>query len=87
MARKDALCLSATHDIELCRLLKEEYKMFHFTEQITAEGEVVFNYELRKGQATTRIAIKLLDSLGFDKALIKSANQQAEHYEESGKWS
>jgi len=86
MAKKGALCLSATHDIELCELLKGDYEMFHFTEQITATGDVVFDYQLRKGRAMTRNAIKLLDTLGFDDDLVKSANERAILYEQNGKW-
>ena len=86
IAQKGALCFAATHDIELCELLKKDYQMLHFTETITEAGEVIFDYKVRTGPATTRNAIKLLDALGFDKGLVKSANTRASLYSESGKW-
>jgi len=86
MAKKKALCLAATHDIELCELLKQDYHMLHFTESITESGEVVFDYKVRTGPAMTRNAIKLLDALGFDKELVDAANERASLYGESGKW-
>ena len=31
---KQALCLAATHDIELTRILKDSFRMMHFSEQV-----------------------------------------------------
>ena len=86
LANQNTLCFGATHDIELCQLLKEDYHMLHFTETITEEGQVVFDYLIRSGPARTRNAIKLLGALGFDQGLIDSANTRATQYGESGKW-
>jgi len=86
IANKGVLCFSATHDIELCELLEDDYLMLHFTESITETGEVVFDYKLREGSALTRNAIKLLDALGFDKELIASATERANLYEKYRKW-
>jgi len=81
------LCLAATHDIELCTLLEGQYRLLHFEETVTEYGEVLFDYTIKDGAATTRNAIKLLDSMGFDKKLIKSANERVERYIVEGKWS
>jgi DNA mismatch repair ATPase MutS len=51
-----------------------------------AEGDVVFNYRLKEGKATTRNAIKLLELMGYDRDVIERATAQAEHFTESGVW-
>ena len=51
-----------------------------------AEGDVVFNYRLKEGKATTRNAIKLLELMGYDRDVIERATAQAEHFAESGVW-
>jgi len=84
IADKGALCFAATHDIELCELLKQDYQMLHFTENITEDGQVEFDYQLRQGPTRTRNAIKLLAALGFDQELIDKANARANLYGESG---
>jgi len=86
IAEKNALCFAATHDIELCELLKQDYHMLHFSESITEAGEVVFDYKVKTGPATTRNAIKLLEALGFDKELVQAANARASLHGKSGKW-
>lgn len=79
------LCFAATHDIELTELLGEKFDNYHFEEEVK-EGDVVFNYRLLKGKATTRNAIRLLELLGYDAEIISRANQQAEHFMEKGEW-
>lgn len=80
------LCFAATHDIELTELLSEEFVNYHFEEDIK-EGDVVFNYKLKSGKATTRNAIKLLELMGYDKDVIERASAQAEHFAQYGVWS
>ena len=82
-----SLCIAATHDIELCALLDSHYRLLHFEETVTWDGEVLFDYKVKDGPATTRNAIKLLGSMGFDKDLVIRANERAERYGNEGKWS
>jgi DNA mismatch repair ATPase MutS len=86
IASENILCVAATHDIELCMLLSKQYRMLHFEENITSNGEVLFDYIIKDGQATTRNAIKLLKCMGFDKNLIKRANEKADYFTEKGTW-
>ena len=79
-----ALCLAATHDIELCSLLKD-FTLFHFTETVGDE-EMLFDYRLRPGPATSRNAINLLKLMGFSDSIVDGAHERAEHYLESGSW-
>ena len=80
------LCFAATHDIELTELLESGFDNYHFEEEVQ-EGDVVFNYSLLPGKATTRNAIRLLEVLGYDHEMIRRANAQAEHFTETGEWS
>jgi DNA mismatch repair ATPase MutS len=80
------LCVAATHDIELCMLLSEQYRMLHFEETVTSDGQVLFDYKIKDGQATTRNAIKLLKRMGFYKNLIRLANEKADFFIAEGKW-
>ena len=85
--KEKSLCLAATHDIELCSLLDGQYRMLHFEESVTEDGDVLFDYIIKDGIATTRNAIKLLGSMGFDRKLVIRANEKAERYNVEGKWS
>jgi DNA mismatch repair ATPase MutS len=86
LATKNTLCLAATHDIELCTLLNEHYRLLHFKETVTSDGQVIFDYMLRDGPANTRNALKLLGSLGFDQKIVEQANQRANQYLSNGTW-
>ena len=81
-----SLCLAATHDVELCTLLEGQYRMLHFEESVTEDGEVIFDYTIKKGPATTRNAIRLLDRMGFNENLVMKANKKAEQYTIDGRW-
>ncbi len=85
LAGRKVLCFAATHDIELTHLLENYYNNYHFEEEIK-EDDVVFNYQLRKGRATTRNAIKLLSVMGYEESIIKEAEAQAEHFLKTGLW-
>lgn len=80
-----ALCFAATHDIEMTDLLTEYYTNYHFSEEIR-EGDIVFDYLLRKGRAGSRNAIGLLKLLGYPREITDSATDSALHFEQSGLW-
>ncbi len=71
---KDENCLAvvASHDIELTSLLKEYYDNLHFTE-IMQDNEIVFDYKVKEGVATSRNAIRLLSHIGFPKTIVDKA--------------
>ncbi|MCL1786756.1 MAG: hypothetical protein FWG38_02110 [Defluviitaleaceae bacterium] len=72
---QDCLCVAASHDIELTRILAGQYHNYNFCETVT-DREVLFDYKLKEGPSTTRTAIKLLDVMGFDEEIIESANRR-----------
>ena len=76
IGKQNALCIAATHDIELTRLLPG-YRQVHFREEITPQG-MVFPYRLMEGISDTRNAIRLLEQMGFPAEVIHDADQMAE---------
>jgi len=78
LKEQNVLCIAASHDIELTRIL-EKYDNYHFREQVTDDG-IVFDYKLKNGPSTTRNAIKLLRFMGFEEDIVKRAEGLAEEY-------
>ena len=85
LAMANAICFAATHDVELTHLLEEYYVNYHFEEQIK-DGQVVFDYQLKDGRATSQNAIWLLGMMGYPDELIQAAKQTAQHFMETGEW-
>ena len=85
LQRPEVLPLAATHDIELSYILEDCYTNYHFEEEII-DHDVLFNYQLKKGRATTRNAIRLLEMIGYDKKIVTEAQQAAQKFEKTGVW-
>ncbi len=85
LAKGNVICFAATHDVELTHLLESDYDNYHFEEEIQGD-DVVFNYRLMDGRATTRNAIKLLRVMGYDEDIIRSAENLAEEFITKGVW-
>ncbi|MBQ9512653.1 MAG: hypothetical protein IJR58_05625 [Lachnospiraceae bacterium] len=81
----NALCIAATHDVELTTLLKGYYENYHF-EGIVKDGDVQFDFTLHEGPSTTRNAIALLDLMGYDASITKAAEERAGRFLREGKW-
>jgi len=75
--KQDALCIAASHDIELTRILAGQYDNYHFRETVT-DGGVTFDYKINSGPSTTRNAIKLLEFMGFPREIVDQANALAD---------
>ena len=85
-AQDGVFCFAATHDVELTQMLEQYYANYHFMEEVK-DDDVIFNYRLYEGRATTRNAIKLLGILGYDPAVIHAADETARRFLEKGEWS
>ena len=85
LAKEHVICFAATHDLELTNLLEDIYENYHF-EEVIAEEDILFPYRLQKGPATSRNAIALLKMLGYEKMLIKDAEELADTFLQTGKW-
>ncbi len=81
----DCLTVAATHDIELTRMLQDNWDNFHFSEQITDEG-MRFDYTIKSGPSRTRNAIALLDYMEFDERIVAEAQGLVAHFEQTGTW-
>lgn len=65
--------LVSTHDVELTDILsKENFKLHHFSEQIT-NNELSFDHKLKEGKLQTRNAIKILELYQYPSEIIEDA--------------
>lgn len=85
LKRSGALCIAATHDLELCTILAGEYAMLHFEETVTDEG-MSFDYRVRPGKTETRNAIQLLRLMGLDDEITDRADERAVAFLRTGVW-
>ncbi|MDD4797118.1 MAG: hypothetical protein PHO66_05065, partial [Eubacteriales bacterium] len=68
----DSLCLVASHDIELTHILAGVYDSYHFSEKFENDT-ILFDYLLKDGPSRSRNAIRLLEYMGFDRAIVEEA--------------
>ncbi len=83
---RNAICFAATHDIELTKILRNDFCNMHFEEEVDND-DVRFNYRLLEGPSRTRNAIRLLKITGFDEDVIKDAEDAAEEFTNHNSWS
>ncbi|MDL2213115.1 hypothetical protein LJC21_02965 [Bacteroides sp. OttesenSCG-928-E20] len=77
LAQKGNLVLASTHDHELVDLMKHEYHSYYFCESV--ENKLLsFDYKLKKGKATERNAIKILDIFNYPKEVTAEAYRISE---------
>ena len=72
--KNENIVLVSTHDLELSELLKEQYDLYHFEEQIVNEA-LSFDHLLKEGKLKTTNAIRLLELSGYPKEIIDEAKQ------------
>ena len=85
LAKTNTLLFAATHDIELTYMLETLFENYHFEEQI-CEDEILFDYQLKTGRATTQNAIALLRLLGYPEHIIEKAKETATIFLSEGEW-
>ena len=86
ISQANTLCFAATHDIELTSVLEPYFDNYHFQEEVS-DGQVTFDYRLRKGRAVSRNAIRLLGMIGFGEEIVEAAGRAGERFEKEGIWS
>jgi hypothetical protein len=64
--------LSATHDLELAKLLGKSFSNHHFQEKLHKDG-LIFDFKMKEGIATSRNAISLIESYGYPGIIVKKA--------------
>lgn len=85
LSGENAICMAATHDIELTFLLEKDYDNYHFDEQIM-DDDIYFSYQLKEGRSTTHNAISLLKLIGYSEKITKNAKMRAEQFAKTGNW-
>lgn len=85
MSRMGILCIAATHDGELTKLLEKDYDNYHFEEEVI-QGDVKFSYRLQPGRAESSNAIRLLEELGYSSQVTEGARKMIEEYRKQGEW-
>ncbi|MGX8729085.1 MAG: MutS-related protein, partial [Lachnospiraceae bacterium] len=85
LVQPNVLAFAATHDIELSYILEDDFTNLHFEEQFDG-SDVVFDYKLREGRATSRNAIRLLSAAGYDPEITHRAESMAADFEKTGRW-
>lgn len=85
LALNNVICFAATHDIELTHILEAYYDNYHFTEEVS-DSDIIFNYKLLSGRATSRNAIRLLKIMGYSDDIVARAADNANYFLKAGKW-
>lgn len=58
----------------------------HFSEQVTDEEGISFDYKVKQGPAQTRNAIALLSVLDYPEEIIEQAKKEAHYFDSYRKW-
>ena len=72
LIRQSNIVFVSTHDIELASLLKDEYDLYHFCENVE-NGVLSFDYKLKPGPVTERNAIRILEICGYPQEVVQEA--------------
>lgn len=83
---KGVICFAATHDLELCTMLKNSYSNYHFEEDFK-ENDISFSYRLLEGKSKTTNAVKLLEKIEFPSDITEKANKLITEFETNNVWS
>jgi DNA mismatch repair ATPase MutS len=78
LSKGNSISLVATHDRELVDILKDIYEFYYFSESVSSKSGLSFDYKLKKGITQSRNAIKLLDYIGYPKAIVEKSYKRAE---------
>ncbi len=72
LTQKRNIVFIATHDLELTTYLSQEYKLYHFSEDVEGES-IQFDYKLKQGNLNKTNAIRILEVNGYPSQVIKEA--------------
>ena len=81
-----SLAFVATHDIELTEILKNDCRNIHFSEQVTEDDGISFDYKVKSGPALSRNAIALLKVMGYPETIVQDAYAAANNFDQNRKW-
>ncbi|MDT2848897.1 DNA mismatch repair protein MutS [Vagococcus carniphilus] len=86
LTKQNQLAFVATHDIELPQILAKECENIHFEETVSETEGISFDYQVKDGVATSRNAIKLIETMGFPNEIIKNSFEEAAYFDQNGAW-
>lgn len=73
--KNNTLVAVATHDLELTKILDEEYNCYYFREEIQ-DDRLKFDYLIKEGVSPTRNAIRILKLVGYPKEIVDNAEKR-----------
>lgn len=86
LSKQNQLAFVATHDIELPQILAKECENIHFEETVSETEGISFDYQVKEGIATSRNAIKLIETMGFPDEIIQDSFEEATYFDKNGAW-
>lgn len=78
LSQRNSISIVATHDRELVDILKDIYEFYYFSDDVSSDKGLSFDYKLKKGITKSRNAIKLLDYIGYPKEIIDNSYKRSE---------
>lgn len=76
LSERNAIVITATHDMELVEFMEDLYDSYHFDCQIE-DGEVKFDYKLLEGKNVKTNAIQLMKGMGFPDSITERGEEYA----------
>lgn len=73
--RDEVTLITATHDIELTAMLEDEFDFYYFSETLTENNDVEFDYKLKRGVTKTSNAIELMRIYDYPKTIYQRARE------------
>ncbi|AWZ49489.1 DNA mismatch repair protein MutS [Clostridiaceae bacterium 14S0207] len=73
--KNNCLVTVATHDLELTKLLVNEYNSYYFREEVEGD-KLIFDYLIKKGVSPTRNAIRILKYIGYPQEIVENAEKR-----------
>lgn len=71
----------STHDLELAKLLGEEYAVYSF-EELLGDKRLVFDYKIKKGLLKNKNGIAVLQGMGYPQSVIEDAYEVSKQLRE-----
>lgn len=73
--RDEVTLITATHDIELTAMLEDEFDFYYFSETLTENNDVEFDYKLKRGVTKTSNAIELMRIYDYPESIYQGARE------------
>jgi len=66
--------------------LKNDCCNIHFSEQVTEDDGISFDYKVKSGPGLSRNAIALLKVMGYPETIVQDAYTAANDFDQNRKW-